>query len=93
MINWIISGCSKFPKHYRIAGYAQKTGEVYLAADIFGKESAVLLCACHDGANAIYFERHCYLPASWLMREYAQNYSDILTAVKNVREIALKVGG
>jgi hypothetical protein len=93
LINWIISGCSKFPKHYRIAGYEPETGDVYLAAGIFGNETAVLLCACHDGVSAVYFKRHCYLPASWLMQEYSENYSDILTAVKIVRDIALKVGG
>lgn len=60
-------------------------GEVYCAPDMFGRRTAVFLCACCDGVRIALGLRkdEMYYPLSWLRAEWPQ-HEKVAVAIEGI---------
>jgi hypothetical protein len=71
-----------FPEWVRTF-FVDAKDEIYLLAEFAGP--AVFFCAFHDAVPMVVDNRHMYLPASWMIREFPDRAGRIAEHVRRIR--------
>ena len=74
MITWYSvpnqKGHKRVAEWKRSAGIEDGTGDVFVPAVIAGNEMIVFLCAGYDAEPAAYLDKHLFVRASWMAKEF-----------------------